>query len=133
MKRLICIILVFTFAFSDGFGWVNKSDSKYDSAVSKYDIGMSSFRFKYNEGTNRCEEVSIKEREAIVTDIKSGRFKIKKHPELKGLLFVSGNFSSDKEYAYYMDVSTCVKHNMDHMINYINSTHIPYRSEQGNY
>lgn len=125
MKKIIWLSLILSFSFGEGFGWANKSDSKYDSAVSKYDVGMSSFRFKYDGGTN-CEEVSIKEREAIVADIKSGRFKIKKHPELKGLLFVSGNFASDKEYAYYGDLNTCVRHNRDSIVEAINNSRVPY-------
>ena len=82
MKKIIWFVLIISCAFGDSFGWSNKSDSKYDSNISKYDVGMNSFRFKYESGSS-CEEVSIKEREAIISDIKSGRFKMKKHPELK--------------------------------------------------
>lgn len=132
MKKLIWLVLILSYSFGEGFGWANKSESKYDSSISKYDVGMSSFRFKYESGTN-CEEVSIKEREAIISDIKSGRFKMKKHPELKGLIFVSGNFASDKEFAYYGDLNTCVKHNRDPIIDAINNSRLPYYGGHRNY
>lgn len=125
MKKLIWLVLILSYGFGEGFGWVNKSESKYDSTISKYDVGIGSFRFKYESGAN-CEEVSIKEREAIISDIKSGRFKMKKHPELKGLIFVSGNFAADKEFAYYEDLNTCVRHNRDSIIDAINNSRLPY-------
>ena len=125
MKKLIWLVFILSYGFCEGFGWTNKSDSKYDSNISKYDVGIGSFRFKYESGTN-CEEVSIKEREAIVSDIKSGRFKMKKHPELKGLIFVSGNFATDKEYTYYGDLNTCVRHNRDSIIDAIHNSKLQY-------
>lgn len=125
MKKIFLVLILVGYSFCDSFGWTNKSESKYDSTISKYDVGMSSFRFKYESGTS-CEEVSIKEREAIISDIKSGRFKMKKHPELKGLIFVSGNFASDKEYAYYGDLNTCIRHNRDTIVDAINNSRLPY-------
>lgn len=121
MKKFTWIILVIgAVCFAGGFGWSNQSESKYDQQISKYDIGLNSFKYKYVAGADGCEELALKEREAIVSDIKSGRFHMKKHPEFKGIIYLSGNFASDKEYVYYDNLSICTKHNRDAIIDIIN-------------
>lgn len=87
------------------------SDSKYDYKVSKYDIGLTSFNYKFESADNGCEELSFKEKEAIVADIKSGKFKIKLNPSHKGVYHLSNDFSTEKEYIFFADRTTCYRYN----------------------
>lgn len=91
-------------------------ESKYDSQVSKYDLGLQSVRYTFDEQSNRCVETALKEREAIIADVKSGRFKVKLHPDYKDVLLLSNDFSREKEFVYYGSSTSCVKHNRDRMV-----------------
>ena len=98
----------------------SQSTSKYDNQVSKYDIGLSSFSYSYNGGTD-CEEISFKEKEAIVADIKSGRFKIKiESGKSSGAIYhLSNDFGTQKEYTYFGERRTCIKYNQKEIIEQI--------------
>ena len=120
MVKLLILVVLFGYMFGDGFGWNNQSESKYDNQISKYAIGLNSIRYKYTGGTD-CREISLKEREAIVSDIKSGRFKIKTHPELTGVFYLSNNFASGKEYIYYTEKYSCYRHNRDAIVEEVKS------------
>lgn len=95
---------------------LNQSTSKYDQNVSKYDIGFQTIRFQFDVELGKCVETSLKEREAILADIKSGRFKIKSHPDSKGVVILSDDFSTGKEFEYYNDVKVCLKIHKDEII-----------------
>lgn len=91
-------------------------ESKYDSQVSKYDLGLQSVRYTFDEQSNKCVETALKEREAVIADVKSGRFKVKLHPDYKDVLLLSNDFSREKEFVYYGSSTSCVKHNRDRMV-----------------
>lgn len=95
------------------------SESKYDLQVSKFDVGYQSFRWKFDEQEVRCIETSLKEREAILADIKSGRFKMKLHPDWKDAIYLSNNFATEKEYLYFGSSSTCTKFNKETIIDHL--------------
>ena len=94
-------------AYDYNSGYMNESVSKYDTQVSKYDVGYQTFRFKPNDEKMLCEETALKEREAILADIKSGRMKMKKHPDFKSGLFLSPDFATGREYIYFGSFSEC--------------------------
>ena len=79
--------------------------SKYDNTISKYDINENSIRFKI-DGEN-CVGISNKEKEAILSDLKSGKFKAKKNSYIKSAIYFSNDFKNGKEYLYFGEMVDC--------------------------
>ena len=115
-KVLVGLVGIVGIIFAIDF---NSSSSKYDTNISKYEVGSQTFRYKFEENTNRCEEVALKEREAILADIKSGRFKMRTHPDYKDAILLSNDFSREKEFLYFSSINTCLKYNKNLIINNI--------------
>ena len=122
-KMSLAAIFIFVLGFI-GLGAVNAfgEGSKYDSQVSKYDISENSFNYSYPEGSVGCEKISFKEKEAIMADIKTGRFHIKLEPGMKGVYHLSNDFSTQKEFVYFADSYTCTKYFRKEIMEVFNAT-----------
>jgi hypothetical protein len=96
---LLCVTFVLIFIGMPVFA------SKYDNTISKYDIKENSIRFKLDN--NICVVVSNKEKEAILSDLKSGKFKAKQDSRLKSAIYFSNDFKNGKEYLYFGELFDC--------------------------
>lgn len=101
-KIIIFLIIILLLVF---VGMEAHASSKYDNNISKYDIKSHMIDFKVEN--DYCIKTSLKEKEAILSDLKSGRLKVKKNPELNTALYFSNNFKSGKEYLYFESIYGC--------------------------
>lgn len=104
-KIIIFLIVILLLVF---VGVEAYASSKYDNNISKYDIKSHMIDFKVEN--DYCIRTSLKEKEAILSDLKSGRLKVKKNPELNTALYFSDNFKriyGRKEYLYFESIYDC--------------------------
>lgn len=101
-KKLIFLIIILLLVF---VGVEAYASSKYDNNISKYDIKSHMIDFKVEN--DYCIRTSLKEKEAVLSDLRSGRLKVKKNPELNTALYFSNNFKSGKEYLYFESIYGC--------------------------
>ena len=119
-EPIILVVLIvgglYLFNLTKAYGFDNpyakeEGSSKYDQKISKYDISQKLFRYRIAEdkryGGYYCEETSLKEKEAIISDIKSGRMGTKRNPDFRSAIYISNDFKNSREYLYFGYLYDC--------------------------